>query len=224
MSIWTKLEEALRANINDLLDRATDPIKQLNLMIDDLKDFRAQQVGRIGKAIAGAKMVEAGLNEAKESVSRWGRRAKEAKDDAKAKQSLKQQIQLEKLVATLKVAAKNGQEEVEQLKTELAQLDDKIEYLESQRAIVEVRARTAEAQKAIHGPISGHANAPRADEILDRVDTKIKRMEAEAAGAEEAAKLSAPQTAEGRFGKEELDAEVEKRLADLKAKKEQEKK
>jgi phage shock protein A len=219
MGIWKKLEDALRANINDLLDRAVDPVKELNLMIDDLRDFRGKQVISIVAAIASIKIIKADLNETKESVARWAIRAKNCamrQDEAGAKMALKQQIQQEKLADKLADALQTSEKQVEGLKADLAQLDDKIQYLESQRAIVRVRVSTAQAQKSIHGPISGHGSGPRADEILDRVEGKVRKMEAEAGAASEIADLAHSQTVEERFGESELDEEVEKRLAALK--------
>ncbi len=222
MGIFKKIEDVFRVNLNDLLDKATNPIKELNLMLEDLKDFRVKQVKNISGAVAALKMVEADLAETKESVSRWQKRAERyagENNDELAKKALKQQVQLEKLAATLESAVKTNTETVEKLKTDLTVLDEKVSYLESQRSVIEVRVRTAKATKSIHGPISGHGGAPRTDEILDRVDNKVKRMEAEASASEEIADLAVPENAEKRFGKEELDDEVEQRLAALKAKK-----
>lgn len=225
MGIWKKLEDVLRANVNDILDKASDPVKELGLRITDARDFRAKQVAIIGEAIMALKMIEDDLKQAESSVSYWTRKAadKASKDDGVAKAALKQLIQQEKLAAGLKKSLEENGKVVEARKMELTQLDEKIAYLESQRHVVEVRVRTAQAGKGIHAPISAHGG-PSVDEILGRVEDKVRRLEAEAGAAAEVAEIAQPQTAEGRFKEEELDEEVEKRLADLKAKKEQEKK
>ncbi len=219
MGIFKKMEDVFRANLNDLLDKATDPMKMLNLMIEDLKDFRQQRVVSIGEVVTAMKVVEADLNDAKASVASWTKRAEKAANDADVKIALKHQIQQEGLVKILETALKENQEMIAKLKEDLKQLDEKADWLESQRSIVEVRVKTAKARKGMHGPISKHGDAPNVDGILDRVGEKVKKLEAEADAAEEIEDLQKPERAEDRFKEEELDDEVEQRLADLKAKK-----
>lgn len=223
MGLWAKLSDVLRADLNDLLDKASDPIKQLNLMIEDMKDFRGKQAAEIGKAVAALKMVESDLAAAAEAVVRWDHRAERAAragNDANAKVALKEQIQQEGLVKTLEAALGQHRRNVETLKLDLASLDQKIDELESKRAVVEVRVRTAEAQKGLHGPISSRGHAPNAGEVLDRVEGQVRRKEAEAAAAQEVAGLQHPVSAEEQFTAADTDDEVERRLAALKAAKE----
>ncbi len=222
MGIWKKAEDALRANINDLLDQATDPVKELKLMIEDMDDFRMKQFAKVREAIKESKILGADLDEANDSLGRWTKRAKqetEKGNDANAKIALTSQITQEKAVARLKTAVEDSKKGIEKLETELRQLDDRIEYLKSQQDIVKTRVKIAKAEISIHGKISSHGNAPKADEILDRVDDKVKEMEAGAKADEEVAELARPKTAEERFSESELDDEVEKRLAALKAEK-----
>ncbi len=223
MGLWTKLSDVLRADINDMLDKASDPVKQLNLMISDMHDFRGKQAVAIGQAVVALKMVQGDLAVAKEAVARWGRRAAQAaKDgnDALAKTALKEQIQQEGLETTLQAAVEQHTKNVEALKLDLASLDQKIEELESKRHVVMVRVRTAQASRDIHGPISAHGRAPNADEVLARVEGQVRHVEAEADAAQETAGLQHPANAEEQFAAADTNDEVERRLAALKAPKE----
>lgn len=221
MGLWVKLSDVLRADLNALLDKATDPMKQLNLMIADMHDFRQNQAQNIGNAMVALSRTKADLSEANLVVVRWGKRAESATkhgNDSDARSALTQQIEQEKLVKTLEAAVNEQQMNIENLKTDLASLDRKIEEVESKRSVVEVRVRTAEAQIGIHGPISSHGRAPNINEVLDRVENSVRQKEAGAAVAGEVADL-APQSAEERFSASETGDEVERRLAALKEKK-----
>ena len=58
MSIFTRLSDLLKANINDLIDRAEDPEKMVKQIILDMQKELNKSTQALGKAVASEKMVE----------------------------------------------------------------------------------------------------------------------------------------------------------------------
>lgn len=216
MSLFSKMSDVFRANFNDLLDNATDPMKQLHLMLEDMRVFRRQQATRIGQAMGSQKQVAADLNKAVADQARWEAKAKlfasTGKDDA-AKDAIKHQMRAEALVQTLTTANTTAEQSVATLQNDLKALDERIDELESKRSVYDVRQRTAEATKGIHDALSAAPGAPYSPEVEDRVEQALRRKEgeAEAAVATESLLTPAPE-------REEQNAEIEARLQQMKAK------
>ncbi len=218
MKLWQKFEDAVRANINDLLDRSTDPVKELNLMVEDMHTFRDQRVRAVGDAVQALKRTEADLADANAGVARWGDRAQRAKTDEEKRSDLRQQIQQENLAKTLQAAVDQGNQKVSTLEGEIAQLDEKLQELESQKSIVAVRVRTAQAQRDMHtASTSSHGRTVDPSDVLRRVDDEVKDIEAQASGADEVERLNQNASPEARASASDLDDEVERRLASMRA-------
>ena len=78
MSIFTRLSDLLKANINDLIDRAEDPEKMVKQIILDMQKELNKSTQALGKAVASEKMVEKQYNNAVATSANWEAKAKAA--------------------------------------------------------------------------------------------------------------------------------------------------
>jgi len=78
MSIFTRLSDLLKANINDLIDRAEDPEKMVKQIIVDMQKELNKSTQALGKAVASEKMVEKQYNNAVATSANWEAKAKAA--------------------------------------------------------------------------------------------------------------------------------------------------
>lgn len=219
MSIFKRATDVIRANLSSLIDSAEDPEKMIDLFLEDAREQLAEAKRAVHEAIASSKEIEQQVQEYGEQTERWGKRAEEAvlkdRDDLAAKALAERQryTQLrQKLLDPLEASQKN----VEQAKGRLAELEQKIEEAENRRAELKARARVARAEMKVS---KGLAGIDKADALgdMDRMEEKVKRMEAQAAAASEMADEEKKTDLEEEFAKLGQGA-VDDELAALKKK------
>jgi phage shock protein A len=231
-SIFGRIQQLTRANINAMLDRAEDPQKMLNQMvIDYTNNIRAAEQA-IAQTIGNLRMAEADLANDRKMHDEWGGKAQAAvraaakfresgdienanKFDELARVALKKQIDFESQINAEAPMVETQQKQVEQLKSGLIQMKDKLGDLKSRRDSLVARARTAQAMAQVTQAASKiNVLDPTSD--LARYEDAVRRQEAMARGQIEVAQATMQdQWAELESSKHDL--EVEARLASLMA-------
>lgn len=231
-SIFGRITQLAKANINALLDSAEDPQKMLDQLVRDYTNNIAEAETAVAQTIGNLRLAEQDHNEDVAAVQEWGGKAVAAsrkadelrtagdaagadKFDALAKVALQKQIDAESEVRQAEPLIASQRETVEKLKTGLAAMKDKLGELKSRRDSLVARQKSAEAQQTVQGAISS-INVLDPTSELGRFEDAVRRQEAQALGQAEVAAVSLDQ----QFA--ELEAagdstEVEARLAALKS-------
>jgi phage shock protein A len=134
-----------------------------------------------------------------------------------AKEALARKRERDELVATLKDQWTKQKTAVEQLKTALRLLSDKIEEAARKKNVLIARKKRAEAQKAIQETMTGLRD-PSAFETFDRMAQKIDQIEAEAEAQTDLAKEMSGDTLAAKFDNLERNQGGEDDLVALKRK------
>ncbi|MBR3921206.1 MAG: PspA/IM30 family protein, partial [Oscillospiraceae bacterium] len=95
MSIFTRLGDLLRANINDLIDKAEDPEKMVKQIIQDMDRELVKSTQMLGKAMASERQLEKQMNDAKAKSADWENKAKlalQAGDQELAKKAVEEKL------------------------------------------------------------------------------------------------------------------------------------
>ncbi|MRG61730.1 PspA/IM30 family protein [Agromyces sp. CFH 90414] len=231
-SIFGRISQLVRANINALIDEAEDPQKMLDQMVRDYTNSIADAEAAIAETIGNLRLLEDDHREDVEAASEWGQKALAAsrkadefraagntadadKFDNLAKVALSRQISSENEVKAAEPQIAAQTEVVDKLKAGLNGMKEKLVQLQNKRNELVARSKTAAAQQQVH-------DAVKSIDILDptseigRFEDKIRREEAKVRGQ---AELSAS-SLDAQFN--ELDdlgelTEVDARLAALKA-------
>ncbi|GAA1944093.1 PspA/IM30 family protein [Agromyces allii] len=231
-SIFGRISTLLRANVNALIDQAEDPQKMLDQMVRDFTNSIADAEAAIAETIGNLRLLEDDHREDVEAARTWGEKAIAAsrkgdelrtagdtagadKFDNLAKVALGRQISSENEARAAEPQIAAQSQVVEQLKSGLNGMKEKLVQLKNKRSELVARAKTAEAQRQVH-------DAVKSIDILDptselgRFEEKIRREEAVVRGQAELAASSL----DAQFN--ELDdlgelTEVDARLAALKA-------
>jgi phage shock protein A len=217
MSILERINSLIKANINDLLDKAEDPEKMLNQLIRDMEEGYREAREQVINAMADQKRLEkkylANLNLAKE----WEHKAEvavQSGDEDLARKALKRVQDCEELSDDLKLALDKQEENVTDLQVQLSALQAKIEEAKHKRGLLVARHRRLKAEQKIRESASGLKATDEAFAAFQRMEERIEleetRMEATAELDEEA------QVLEARLAQEEVDLQIEERLAALK--------
>lgn len=220
MGIFARLATLIKSNLNDLISRSEDPEKMLNQVVIDMGNQLIEAKKQVALSIADEKRLAKQVEQEAANAAEWERRAMlaiKAGDDQLAKEALARKKEHDGLVTAYKDQWNKQKQAVEQLKTALKLLNNKIEEAKRKKNVLLARKKRAEAQKAIQETMSGLNNAS-AFETFDRMSAKIDQMEAEAEAATELAEEATGDTLAARFGKLEATAGAEDELMALKRK------
>jgi phage shock protein A len=220
MGIFARLATLIKSNLNDLISRSEDPEKMLNQVVIDMANQLIEAKKQVAVSIADEKRLAKQAETESANAAEWERRAMlaiRAGDDVLAKEALARKKEHEQLATALKDQWQKQKQAVDQLKTALRLLNNKIEEAKRKKNVLIARKKRAEAQKAIQETMGGLNNAS-AFETFDRMATKIDQMEAEAEAAGELAEQYSGDTLAHRFGQLEATAGAEDDLLALKRK------
>jgi phage shock protein A len=231
-SILGRISQLVRANINALIDQAEDPQLMLDQLVRDYTNSIAEAESAVAQTIGNLRLMEQDHAEDLESAADWGRKALAAsakgtelrtagntedadKFDKLAKIAIGKQISAENEAKTAEPTIASQNQVVDQLKSGLDKMREKLSELTSKRDELVARAKTAQAQSQVHDAIQSIDVLDPTSE-LGRFEEKVRREEAKVMGQQE---LSASSLDAQFESLEDLDkeAEVEARLAELKA-------
>jgi phage shock protein A len=231
-SIFGRISQMTRANINALLDQAEDPEKMLDQMIRDYTSNIVEAEEAVAQTIGNLRLVEEDAQEAGAAAQEWGGKAAAAsrkaeqlrtagntaeadKFDNLARIALKRQIDFESDVKDFGPTITEQTAVIERLKVGLAQMKDKLDQLRRKRDELVSRAKIVQAQAQVHDAVKS-VNILDPSSEVSRFEEKIRREEAKVRGQAELAESSLDAQFES-LDDVAADAEVEARLASLKA-------
>jgi len=230
-SIFGRIAQLAKANINSILDQAEDPEKMLDQMLRDYTNNIAEAESAIAQTIGNLRLMQQDRDEDTRNAADWGNKAlaassradqersngddaRAAKYDSLAKVAIQRQMQAESEVRSSAPTIASQEQVVEKLKSGLEQMKNKRQQLIAKRDELVARAKAAEAQNQVHDAIKSIDIMDPSSEV-SRFEEKIRREEARVLGANELAASSLDsQFEELEDLGEEL--EVEARLAALK--------
>ncbi len=220
MGIFSRLAQLIKSNLNDLISRSEDPEKMLNQIVLEMNNQLVEAKKQVAASIADEKRLAKQLEQETSNAQEWERRAMlalRAGNEPLAKEALARKRERDELVATLKDQWAKQKTAVEQLKTALRLLSDKIEEASRKKNVLIARKKRAEAQKAIQETMTGLRD-PSAFETFDRMAQKIDQIEAEADAQTELAQEMTGDTLAAKFDNLERNQGGEDDLVALKRK------
>ncbi len=231
-TIFGRIAQLARANINSLIDQAEDPQLMLDQLVRDYTNSIAEAESAVAQTIGNLRLMEQDHAEDIEAAADWGRKALAAsakgdelraggnaadadKFDKLAKVALGKQIAAENEAKNAEPTIASQNVVVDKLKDGLEGMRGKLSELTSKRDELVARAATASAQSQV-------ADSLQSIDVLDptselgRFEDKVRREEAKVLGQQEIA----ASTLDAQFESlDDLDkqVEVDARLAELKA-------
>ena len=231
-SIFGRIAQLAKANVNAMLDQAEDPALMLDQMVRDYTNSIADAESAIAQTIGNLRLLEQDHAEDVASAADWGNKAIAAsrkgdelrtagnsvdadKFDNLAKVALGRQLSAEKEARTAEPQIASQTQVVEQLKSGLDAMRGKLSQLSSKRDELISRAKTADAQRQVQDAVKSIDLLDPTSEI-SRFEDKIRREEARVLGQQELAASSLDSQFEALESSDEQ-VELDARLAALKA-------
>ena len=215
MALLERVSTLVRANLNDLIDKAEHPEKMIKQVILDMENQLLQVKTQVAIAIADQHLLEKKQKENEDKVAEWTRKAELAVDK---KQDDLARVALERTESYRDLAAGFGQQvidqkaQVENLKTALRQLEQKLTEARAKADLLMAQHRRARAVgKASEAKMAGGNGSSAA--AFDRMKCKVAHSEATAQAKSELA----ADDVEDRLAALEKEDRIEQLLAEMKA-------
>lgn len=215
MALLERVSTLIRANLNDLIDKAEDPEKMIKQVMLDMQNQLMQVKTQVAIAIADQHVLEKKQRENAEKEADWIRKAELAvdkKQDDLARAALERSMSYKDMAASFASLVADQKTEVENLKSALRKLEQKLaeaqtksDMLIAQHRRSRASARAGDAQMAI----GEQQKIATFDRMKNKVQTAaaVSQAKAEMAGDDLEDKLAAL----------EKEDEIERLLNELKA-------
>lgn len=220
MGIFSRISDILKANINDLLDKAEDPEKLVKQIINDMQKELTKSTQALGKAVASERMVEKQYRNACAISASWESRAKaalKAGDTELAKKALASKVKADEDVANYREMYETISNQTEAIRNQVEVLKSKMQEAKSREAMLIARSQMADTTKELAQTIGGIDTNSGFDK-LSKMEEKIERKEAEASAFAEIAGAGKPEevaTFEELERNAKVDTELERLMAEM---------
>jgi phage shock protein A len=218
MALLERVSTLVRANLNDLVDRAEHPEKMIKQVILDMQNQLLQVKTQVAIAIADQHLLENKRKENEGKVTEWMRKAELAvdkKQDDLARAALQRVESYRELTEGFAEQIVDQKAQVENLKSALRQLEQKHTEAQAKADLLVAQHRRARAvSKASDAKIaSGNGSSAQA---FDRMKHKVAYAQA----TSQAKSGIAADNMEDRLAALEKEDRIEQLLTELKTKRE----
>jgi phage shock protein A len=215
MALLERVRTLIRANLNDLIDKAEDPEKMIKQLILDMENQLLQLKTQVAVAMADEHVLEKKLKENENHMAEWMHKAEIAvdkKQDDLARAALGRYQNYGRLVESFREQLEDQRVQVENLKSALAKLGDKLSEARAKSDLLIARHHRAKAvgkANDAHLKIGDLSKAAAFDRMQERVihGEALSQAKAELVG----------DSIEERFNELQRDEEIDRLLAEVKS-------
>jgi phage shock protein A len=218
MALLERVSTLIRANLNDLIDKAEHPEKMIKQIILDMENQLLQVKTQVAIAIADQHLLAKKQKENEEKISEWTRKAGLALDKKQedlARAAIERSLQYKQLTESFTQQVVDQRLQVETLKTALNKLQEKLQEARGKSDMLVAehrRARTLDKAADARLPVDGRDPSA----AFDRMKHKVMRQSA--IGQAKAEMLDQTTSVDDRFAQLEKEDEVNRILSELKSK------
>jgi phage shock protein A len=216
MALMERVATLVRANLNDIIDKAEEPEKMIKQVILDMQNQLLQVKTQVAIAIADQHLLEKKRKENLDKSSDWTRKAELAvdkKEDDLARAAIERSLSYRSLAENFGEQVADQTVQVENLKSALRKLEQKLAEAQAKSDVLIAQHRRARALNKAGDARLAMGTASNT-EAFDRMKGKVQRHEAL---SQAKAELTGD-TIEDRLASLEKEEEVTRLLAELKSK------
>lgn len=216
MALLERVATLVRANLNDIIDKAEEPEKMIKQVILDMQNQLLQVKTQVAIAIADQHVLEKKQKENQEKSADWVRKAELAvdkKDDDLARAAIERSLSYRSLAQNFEDQVADQTVQVENLKSALRKLEQKLAEAQAKSDVLIAQHRRARALNKA-GDARLAIGSPSNADAFDRMKGKVQRDEAL---SQAKAELTGD-SVEDRLASLEKEEEVTRLLTELKSK------
>ena len=215
MALLERVATLVRANLNDLIDKAEEPEKMIKQVILDMQNQLMQVKTQVAISIADQHLLEKKQKENHDKHAEWVRKAELAvdkKQDDLARAALERSISYKQMAESFEQQIADQRTQVENLKSALHQLEQKLAEAEAKSDMLIAQHRRSRALgKASDASLAMGDDSKAA--AFDRMQRKVMHSEA----VSQAKSEMVTDNVEDRLAALEKEDHIDKLLAELKA-------
>lgn len=182
MAIFERISDLVKANINDLIDKAENPEKMVKQIIIDMEDQLRKSTQSLGTAMGSLNQVKKQLENAQEQSANWQGKAKtclEQGNEDLARQALENKVKQDNMVAQYQEMVTSMETQVNEIKNQVDILKQKLEEARSKQAMLVARSQMADAKSQMAKTL-GNMDSKSAFAKMDKMEKKIEQKESQA--------------------------------------------
>lgn len=190
MSILDRIRRIAKANIDRLLDRAENPEEELQAKVKELEEVIAEGKAAAGTYGATFRRMEAQADELQARQAELASQAQAAVaigEEATARRLLNEKLTVTERIGRLKPGLDEGRKTYDQLRRNLAHLQDQLRAARVKLAELRARQRSAVARQAMANQVDTAAGLGAGGPMFDRMEDDVMQVEACAEVAEDIA-------------------------------------
>lgn len=214
-----RVSTLIRANLNDLIDKAEHPETLIKQVILDMENQLLQVKTQVAIAIADQHLLEKKQKENEDKIAEWNRKAELAvnkNQDDLARAAIERSLQYKQLTDSFAQQVADQKLQVETLKNALNRLQQKLEEARSKSDVLLAqhrRARTLVKAADAHTMAGNGGN----EATFERMKRKV--MRSEAIGQAQTELIAEEDNLEERLARLEKEDQINRILGELKSKK-----
>jgi phage shock protein A len=215
MALLERVATLVRANLNDIIDKAEEPEKMIKQVMLDMQNQLLQVKTQVAIAIADQHLLEKKRKENQEKSAEWVRKAELAvdkKEDDLARAAIERSLSYRSLAENFGEQVADQTVQAENLKSALRKLEQKLAEAQAKSDVLIAQHRRARALNKAGDARLAMGDASSA-EAFDRMKGKVQRNEAL---SQAKAELTGD-SIEDRLASLEKQEEVTRLLTELKA-------
>jgi phage shock protein A len=215
MALLDRVATLVRANLNDLVDRAENPEKMLKQVILDMENQFMQVKTQVAIALADLHLLERKKKEDADKHADWMRKAELAvdkQDDELARAALERAMSFQQLGDSFDQQIADQQTQVESLKAALKKLELKLSEAKAKADLLIAQHRRS---RAVSRAADAQLTPDGENRTFDRMRTKVTREEALGRAKNEVL----GDDIEGRLHALDREQKIDALLGEIKAKK-----
>ena len=182
MGVFTRFRDIVSSNINDILDKAEDPVKMLKLMIREMEDTLVEIKSDCAGEMAAGKKIERELLDVQSRAGFWEKRAavavKKGRDDL-ARDALVEKRRYTEKAEALRRELRKHQVLVAEYQDDMVQMEHKMSAAREKQHHLAQRHIQAQCQRQAREEILT-IDTSEAVYKFEEFENRIERMEAEA--------------------------------------------
>jgi len=214
MALLDRVSTLIRANLNDLIDKAEDPEKMIKQVILDMQNQLLQVKTQVAISIADLHLLEKKQKENETKMAEWMHKAELAvakESDELARAALERHKSHQQLAESFKEQVSDQATQVESLKSAMRKLEQKLAEAENKAELLMAQHRRARATGKASDAGLALADPSKAA-TFDRMKQRVMRGEAISQAKVELVN----DDLDDRFANLEKEEEIERMLVELK--------
>lgn len=208
----------VRAKLNKVVSSAENPVEQLEMTYQDMRDERRQMKQSIVNVKAQRKSLERKIERFEGEVSEHeeqARAAMEQEEESLARQAIEQKKAKEQAIEDLRAQVEEIEGVEDDMYDKLDEIDDRIQSLKTEKEILKAKYEGAEAMEDVNASLSEGMGEYSVEDNVEDIKEEIDSMQSRAEAVQEFEDEREEEDVDAQLDQLSTDSAVEQEIESL---------